>query len=493
MHRKGLEKQIPQSNQNMETILHNVQQALLAFNQNGDSNGICSKAALDIFGIDPVGKNISEILRLHHNASESVQEWFKLLFQELLPFEDVKPLGPKSFEKHQDRFIELDYQPIRDEQGKLIKILVIGTDKTEERYLQRIATEEEDFVKMMIAIMQNKSFFFQFILDTRKKISDLRSRLLKPAQIFDTEDAFRLVHTIRGNSSLYKFSAISIITDQLEKILSELRSTHPDHYAELLIPFGPALDKIEKVLKGFLNEHKDVIGSIEDLDGKEKYISNKKICSMALLIKREYGENSLLYLEFLADFVLNPIHQYFEKFKQMIENMATQKNKIIKYTTVPSDIKILDDAYKALFLSLVHAFRNAIDHGIESKNEREELGKNPVGAIKVSFNTTENNKIIIRINDDGRGLDLEKIRSLTVAKELLSAAELEQINLHDIQQFVFQPGFSTNEKMQFSGRGVGLDAIKYEVTRLNGKVWIDSEPHQGTTINIEVPHLNKFA
>ena len=158
-------------------------------------------------------------------------------------------------------------------------------------------------------------------------------------------------------------------------------------------------------------------------------------------------------------------------------------------------VKFYRPSYKPLISSLIHAFRNAVDHGIESNAERKRAKKKHEGKIEVHFKTkTINEKkwILIKIEDDGRGIDPDIIGPLAVEKGVLEEKELKKLNGEETIQLVMAAGFSSKEEAtDMSGRGVGLDAIKFEAERLKGKAWVESELGKGTKLYVEVPLIQE--
>ena len=136
---------------------------------------------------------------------------------------------------------------------------------------------------------------------------------------------------------------------------------------------------------------------------------------------------------------------------------------------------------------LVHLVRNAIDHGIETPSERQLTGKPGEGALRI-LASQEGNSIVIRIQDDGRGIPIDKVRAKALAKGLVSEAELATMEAREILNMIFLPGFSTAEKVtDVSGRGVGMDVVRTNIRKINGSVEIESEQGKGSQIIIKLP------
>jgi chemosensory pili system protein ChpA (sensor histidine kinase/response regulator) len=136
---------------------------------------------------------------------------------------------------------------------------------------------------------------------------------------------------------------------------------------------------------------------------------------------------------------------------------------------------------------LLHLLRNAIDHGIEAPDERAALGKAPRGRIVVRA-YHDGSDVVIEVEDDGAGLDVERIRRTAVDKGFLSEGDAASLGPEALYPFIFEPGFSTSAQVsEVSGRGVGMDVVKSKVVRVGGRVQIDSRPGAGTTMSVRVP------
>jgi two-component system chemotaxis sensor kinase CheA len=136
---------------------------------------------------------------------------------------------------------------------------------------------------------------------------------------------------------------------------------------------------------------------------------------------------------------------------------------------------------------LVHLLRNAVDHGIETPEERRAAGKPETGTLKLSAAHAEG-YIVISVEDDGRGLDIEKIKSTVVAKGLVTSETAERLTDAEILELIFLPGMSTAKKTtEVSGRGVGMDIVRANIEAINGFVNLDTKPGQGTKFTLKLP------
>lgn len=182
-----------------------------------------------------------------------------------------------------------------------------------------------------------------------------------------------------------------------------------------------------------------------------------------------------------------PLSTIFHLFPRMVHNIAKDKGKQIEFITEGADVAADKKIIEEIKIPLIHILRNSIDHGIELPQERKEGGKNPVGRITISAKHLEN-KIIINVTDDGRGLDVEKIKQKALEKGLLTQDELDNIDEEHLVNLIFYPGFTTGDSVtELSGRGLGLDIVHTKISQLNGRVDIFSEFKKGTMVKIELP------
>jgi two-component system, chemotaxis family, sensor kinase CheA len=180
-----------------------------------------------------------------------------------------------------------------------------------------------------------------------------------------------------------------------------------------------------------------------------------------------------------------PIGQVFDRFPRLVRDVAKARGKevqlVISGAETDLDKTIVDEVGEPL----MHLLRNNVDHGIEPPDEREKLGKARVGTISLNA-YHEGNQIIIEVSDDGGGINLEKVRARGLKQGLISADD--RLTDREIVELIFTPGFSTAEVVSdVSGRGVGMDVVKRNISRLKGVFDVDTAPGQGTRFTIKLP------
>lgn len=184
---------------------------------------------------------------------------------------------------------------------------------------------------------------------------------------------------------------------------------------------------------------------------------------------------------------MQPVGRVFQKYSRLARDVARQLGKDVELVLEGAETEVDKSILEELNDPLVHLVRNAVDHGIETIQDRIGLGKPSKGIVNLSARQTGDH-IVIEIQDDGRGMRPDVIREKAVEKGLISHEEAGQLNLQDTLQLIFLPGFSTKDQISdISGRGVGMDVVKTNIQRLNGRIEIESEVDRGSKITILLP------
>lgn len=182
-----------------------------------------------------------------------------------------------------------------------------------------------------------------------------------------------------------------------------------------------------------------------------------------------------------------PIGPLFGRFKRVIRDITRSNGKDIQLVVRGEKTELDKRMVDELGDPLIHMVRNSADHGIESPAQRVAAGKPAQGTVTLdAFH--RGNRVIIQVRDDGQGLDPQKIRAKAVAKGLISALDAERLTTTQTYQLIWEPGFSTAERVtEISGRGMGMDIVRSKIEQLNGVVELDSQVGVGTTITIKLP------
>lgn len=185
------------------------------------------------------------------------------------------------------------------------------------------------------------------------------------------------------------------------------------------------------------------------------------------------------------DIALVPVETMLTRFKRLVRDLSGNLNKKVQFTAEGADTELDKNIIETLTDPLLHILRNCIDHGIETPGERKKKGKPEVGKIlmKAFYSGAS---VHIQIHDDGKGIDVDKIRAKAVEKGFIQNEE--DLSKREIFELLFKSGFSTSENVtDVSGRGVGMDVVKRKLAEIRGEVEIDSEKDAGTTLTVKLP------
>lgn len=207
-------------------------------------------------------------------------------------------------------------------------------------------------------------------------------------------------------------------------------------------------------------------------------------------LKRVAGSIDRLVTE-LQDLVTRirmvPVSQIFDRFPRLVRDLSLKKNKKVELVMEGREIEVDRTVLDEIGEPLVHLIRNCIDHGIELPEERIKCGKNPVGLIRLVARR-EGDHVLIEVEDDGAGIDPEKIKRTAVEKGFLSIDEVNKMSREQLINLIFLPGFSTAKQVtETSGRGVGMDVVKTKIESLGGFVSLKTEIGKGTKVTLKLP------
>ncbi len=182
---------------------------------------------------------------------------------------------------------------------------------------------------------------------------------------------------------------------------------------------------------------------------------------------------------------MTPFALITNKLRMTVREVAGNLNKKVKLVVIGEDIELDKLIWEKVSDPLMHLLRNAVDHGVESQKVRQSLGKPPTATIMLEA-TREGNQVVIRILDDGAGLDYSAIRAMV--RKMRLSDRVDQMSDDELSQFIFYPGFSTRAEIdEISGRGVGMDVVKENILNLKGAIRVASEKGQGTRFTIRIP------
>lgn len=244
------------------------------------------------------------------------------------------------------------------------------------------------------------------------------------------------------------------------------------------------------------------IDNVMDLTGEVVLVRNRLLNIVNYLETRyssdEYVENLFETVSFLdlvtSDMQLavmrmrmQPIKKVFGKFPRLVRDIAGALGKDVELLISGEDTEVDKTVIEQIGDPMVHIIRNAMDHGLESREERLRKGKPEKGTISISA-FQKGNQIVIEVSDDGKGIDVERVKRKALERGLISGDEVQRMTDESAISLIFLPGFSTAEvATELSGRGVGMDVVKTNISKLNGYVEVTSGKDSGSTFRISIP------
>lgn len=474
----------------MEAMVNSLTQGLFVFDKNLICNKISTRACQDIFDTEPSGKNLLDVLQIsEENEQRIVTQWAQIVFSGMIPFDSAVELGPKSrdfggtIKDESYKHVKIQYYPMRDENDDLINLVAVATDDTKEILALEKAKEQEAYVSMILKIVKNKVQFQSFCHEVREIFEKL-TEICNDETSLNLELAMMLFHTLNGGFGLYFIQKLQLQARAVEGEILKVKSDE-----EKRKDYAPTLkahsDSIQNEFSEFLKNLDSIIGS-RFADG-EKTLEIQKTVLEDFRDQIKVLEKKEIKLIFEELFIKEPVGLYFMSYKELCRNLAVGLGKKIAPLHFHGEDLRVDVAHFAdFFNTLVHLFRNCVDHGIEAPSDRVKNGKPEIGNITVTFKS--NNKCMeILIEDDGGGINPEIIKRKY--SQLRPDFNFEGMTNDEIIYLIFDPFFSTKEEVSMvSGRGVGMSAIKDSIEKINGEIVLMSEVGVGSKFRFIVPY-----
>lgn len=476
-------------NQTLNAILDSLGQGFFTFNSKGECGPVFTKACNDVLEGTPKEKKAHEMLHVPAHEVDQFHKWTEGMFKEFLPFDDMKGLGPNMFPHSQKRQVVLEYYPIRQEET-IAEVVVVATDKTIEFEAQKALEAERQFASMVVKYMKNKDQFLQFLASVRVSCARLNEICESKVGAEEIAESFRILHTLEGEAGTFSIRDLRLMSRESQHILEPFKE-EMELGGEALQKYKVSLRQLETAFENYLTENKDIIRLPKgDVSRTVEVPTNAIEEFLSQLGRLPAGEALVKKGQDL--FLKEPIEGRLKYFDGLMQTVAEKLGKKVKPLVVEGgDLRIYPEPYQKIFSSMVHAFRNAVDHGLETPEEREFAGKDPAGSITIRVSEKANG-LYLDIKDDGRGIDPEVIREKL--KEKFPGKDFSKQSDGEVIQNVCMPGFSSRDSVgEFSGRGVGLDALREEVLSVGGTLFIESKVGLGTTLKLYIPHLSAEA
>lgn len=491
---KNLEKLVAQrtrelreANNYLDAMINSFDQGLLVFDQNFKCNPVYTKVCEKHFETKPGGKNFLDVINIVEEEKRKVfDRWKENLFTELIPFESIAELGPESFviDEGGERFkkISLKYFPMRNESEAVENIVVVATDSTAQEVSKERLQKEKDETARIVNIIENKEQFMAFLSDF-EAMNNYLAKISHESETISSGLVKSLLHTMKGTAGVYHLSDIYQYIDKIEEKYQDKPDS--DFESEVLTDLKLLNEFITERFNDLKSNLKVFLGD-QLVDGVRRY---EKRFDHILSMRKKFKTEDVSTLARLFDkyFFRIEAKQLLKGYSSVLQDLAVTLGKDVdELEIVGGDIRIHPTYYEKVFNTFIHILRNIVDHGIEEPYLREKLNKNEKGKVKIEVSIKEK-ELLLDISDDGRGIDLNKIR--TRMEELGYDQSIIKKEDSEIVNYIFDEGFSTKQiSTDISGRGVGLFAVKLEIAKIKGTISVESSEGKGTRFKLRMPY-----
>lgn len=487
--------------------LKNSPIGVLAFYSDGRIDKDYSEVCHTFFGSSFSSRQINEVLYADKDEQNYFKEWLEIIPQNKMPFIDLVGLltNESSFlvvnldPKRKPKNMDLRYQfcPVTKLDGSLNieKVVVFVLDITKEKKISSELSFKESRLEFILNILRDRSRYRKFLevcYQSIKEVQGITEKLLEGNPEENIGAAFRLVHTIRGNSAAFGVRSMRDLGDKIEKLLlagrdgetpineaykNELLSLIP----ELKVGLETHIDETERIFNEIFDPEKSMDRSFQ--------VSNTYLNEFEVLInKLEDEELKLQLYRKLKEVTLVKIKKFLLQYSEIIQQLSIRQEKKISPLFINGgDVLVDEKLLEPFFASFVHLVLNCVDHGIEKPDERLDQGKAEEAIVRIRAQTGDDG-LYLSIEDDGRGINVDTITERALQKNMISKNHVLAMSVEEKYNLIFREGFSTSRRItSTSGRGMGMSAVKHEIEKLGGSIKITSKVGKGTMFTIYLP------
>jgi HPt (histidine-containing phosphotransfer) domain-containing protein/anti-sigma regulatory factor (Ser/Thr protein kinase) len=472
-------------------LLDGMRQGVLAFDAHGKVMGRHSRQALEVFRRDRLeGLNVADLLypdpesfgerQLLEQFIETAfmvppDEWKALI--ELAPSAAIVRHGEPD-EQH----LTFEFRPLF-ERGRLVRIMLLVADETEQFRLKRAAEEQRQMnEKAMEKVRRMRAdgahVIVAFLETAEQRLADVRHSIDTNVAVMplrEVERLFRVAHTIKGEARVFGFDALSETMHGMEDELSSLRARALAQAGEAKPPSGFLSDAIAAASQHLVLAREELVAVSPTGAAVLDQIPVRR-SDVALLhgyVERCHVDPRLA--EIASNLASRPFGECTRELLDSVERWCIPYRKRALLEVQGKDESVPPGLHRVLTGCLSHLVRNAVAHGIEPEPRRASLGKAPVGTISIRCER-RGGHIVIAVEDDGAGIDCRKVAALAGRTDLTDEAALE---------LIFVDGLSTADSVDaLSGRGVGMGAVRADLRSQGYEVRIVSERHKGTRFEL---------
>jgi len=468
-----IREKMEENHTKLKNLFNNANEGFLYFNKDMLIGDEYSQQAKEIFGFPLEDEYITDLLFIDKEEAKFVQDTLVSLLDDTFERQEVLLSLLKDEFTINGKFIKVQYKVI----GKDIFMLILS-DITQNKYLNEKIKDEQQVYKMVINVITFEEQFievkneYDFFITTIKeyktleKLPELRRKIHTFKGLFAQLELLHIVKRLHSLENQIDYSLkLKEVTDDLLDL----------SILEMQLWLEKDLEIIHKILK------RDILAQTNGLKIETSRIEN-------IYKNLDKYESQEQLKEAIKELTYHNIKDTFYVYEQLIRTLSVRFDKPMNEMILKCEDIYLGDKYKPFLNSFVHIFRNSLDHGIESQEERYALNKDLRGTIECNIHILENNLLQIIYKDDGKGIDVEKIKTKAKEKNIVSALELDMMSENEILMLIFKDSMSTKEIItDISGRGVGLSSLKVELEKLGGTIQISNYPEYGVEFKFIIP------
>ena len=474
-------------NNKFNNLLNNIDQGVLSFDLDLNIEKGYSKKTLSLFKKEELNsKKIDELLFKNLKHEKKIfNKAINMLKSNHEPSYVQMCLSILPKEIFLDgKYIKLEYKALPKK-----KFILILEDITETKELEQKISMQQQTQKMIVAIASNRDEFLELKKDFEDFVQNVEFTLKSNN---DNMIFLRHLHTFKGLFAQKELNFIVETIHALETKIKDIEVTDDESRkkiintvkeADLLSNFDKDLQSATQILgkEYFENTTKNFkANAIKNIEKKIKLILEHNI-----MIDPKILQN---ILDDILSLNLTPLYTQFISYPSLVAKTADNLGKKIYPMKIKGDHTILVPAeFKNFTKTLIHIYRNCVDHGIEDPDTRDIFYKDEYGTIETNFFIYEK-KLIIEISDDGSGININKVIDKALKSNAVTKEKIEELSENEKLMLIFHDRVSTRDEVShISGRGVGLSAVKEELEKLNGRIEIENQPVQGVMFRFIIP------
>ncbi|HET9627659.1 MAG TPA: ATP-binding protein [Kofleriaceae bacterium] len=440
----------------LAVILDNVAQGFATVALDGSIGRVCSRAFTAWFGeVDDTTRIWSHLASHDPNLEAWIELGFHSLQEGIMPTEVVIGQLPPWLDRD-GRRLHVEYQPIGQ---PIAGFVIVVSDVTEELEREKTEAAERELITVVENAYRDRTGFLAFMRETQDLL-----RHARPPEL-PLDKLQREIHTLKGSAAMFGVLSVSQICHELESQI-EREAAPPDDGAwrQLTSAWRAFHDRVDHLLG--LSERRAVLVDWDEYQSVLASLDDPERSWAARI--RGWGQD--------------PTRAHLEHFAEQARQLAHRLGKReLEVEVRDNGVGVDRDRFAPIWSALVHAVRNAVDHGIEPDEHRRALGKPAHGRLVIT-SEVRGSDVILEIADDGAGIDWRAVAARATALGLPHATQRE------LCEAVFASGLSTaRDVTQTSGRGLGMTALRATCLELGGRVELDSEPGRGTTVRCVLP------